>query len=131
MPEDVRGSAAVSQYTALIQISAMDGVENLRVPNFYQLSKTSPPGEWIAVVTPVNSVGVGSYASAQISVTAGTLSGISALQASGAALAKVPGKFVQLAQGACASGKWSVGLAAFGSCVNGVFTAPPGSRTTS
>jgi outer membrane murein-binding lipoprotein Lpp len=125
------GASAVSQHTALIEVSASDGVENIRVPNFYQLSRTSPAGEWMAVVTPVNAVGVGSYAAAQILVTAGTLRGISTLQADAAAIAQVPGKFVQLAQGACASGKWVVGLGAFGSCVNGVFTPPAGGTTSS
>lgn len=120
------GAASVSAYTSLVEVSASDGVENIRVPNFYQLAKNSPVGEWVAVVTPVNSVGAGSYAASQILVSAGTLQGISKLQADAAAAVRVPGRLAQLAQGACTSGKWSVGLGAFGSCANGVYSPPAG-----
>ena len=113
--------ASAPEFSEQITVDAQ--VNEIRLPAFYRLGKASPAGTWIVAVTPANSLGVGPYGAAQVQISAGTLSRITAAQAEGAKLAAVPRDVLTAAKSACAAGNWTRGMNVFGTCTGGVFTA--------
>jgi hypothetical protein len=115
-------ATAESAYKVLISVPASDGVGTIRVPHFYQVAKDSAAGPWVAVVTPVNSIGPGPYAAAQVVVSSGLVASSAKAQEGIRLATPVPADLANAARGACLSGKWTFGMAAFGTCSGGSFT---------